>query len=693
MEHENVGTVPMKVGVSSDFQYLPDYARYVLHNRFNDFVQERVRLHNEVDIPLLRFLKNMESDKILALTTSSSREMLSMLASNQVSFYIETTIHNWLSNQLPMISREQVHSHDITLVNFVRAKALRRFIPDYTADMGLYTTLLDEIDRFILILNSELFAAYMELQKQEITTINTALQKREKQLLEAQEIGRIGSFEWDFAGKTSAYTPEMFKIFEMDGPSNLTTFLNYVHPDDQQKVREAIDAALVDGNYECQYRYLRNNKEKIIHSRGKVQFENGKPARMIGTVTDETERHRIIQRLEESERLHKQAQAITHIGNWSWLVREDKVLWSDEMYRIYGLEPQHEQITFERFLSLVHPDDRDERVGQVKRSLETLKVDEYHFRIITAQGEAKVLRGRGEIMADQDNKAFLMLGTCQDITREHTLTEQLRDRERYLERLNRSLEAANQELKRSNEELESFNFVASHDLQEPLRKIQVYSNRILDNSDYELPSTVKEYLLRIDSASKRMQRLIEDFLVFSQTMDATQAEELIDLNAVVDEIRKELVMRIEEKKATLTVSALPKVRAVRFQLKQLMVNLISNSLKYMHADVPPQIVVTGRIVKGSEVHHPLVNGDLEYAIVTVSDNGIGFDPRYSSKIFELFQRLHSKDDYSGTGIGLALCKKIVQNLNGFITAESEPGKGAVFAFYIPVKKGEDQLRE
>ena len=684
MENENVEVVSLKERLSTDFQYLPDYAAYLLRQEFNNFVDGLLRLYREADVPLFRFFKNVAEDEISSIVAVANREMLTLLASNQVRQYIDQTLDNWLKNQLPVITREQVHSHDITLVNFARAKAFRYFIPNYTDEMSIFRQLIDEIDRFFLILNSDLFAAYIQLQNAKIKSINAALEKREKQLLEAQEIGQIGSFEWDFDGKAS-YSPQMLKIIELSGASNLSSFLNNVHPDDQQKVRTALEKAMVDGDYRCDYRYVGGGKEKLIHSKGKVQFENGHPVRVIGTVTDETERHQIIQRLQESEKLNKQAQAITRIGNWSWSVHENKITWSDEMYRIYGLEPQSEEITYDRFISFIDPVDRPRRIAQIRKSLQTLKVDEYHFRIKTARGELKILRGKGEVIVDEHNKPLAMLGTCQDVTHEFMLTQQLRERERYLQELNRSLESANQELGRKNEELASFNFIASHDLQEPLRKIQIYSSRILEAGVSELSPTLQEYFGRMNMESKRMQKLIEDFLLFSQPAKPSQPREKIDLRAVIEEIKSELVTRIEDKKASIHVSSLPEIYGVPFQIKQLLINLVSNALKYTRDGVPPRIEISGGIVEGSDLTNPDAQPGTTYAMTAVSDNGIGFDPKYSAKIFELFQRLHSKNTFSGTGIGLALCKKILQSVNGFITAESVPGRGSVFTFYIPVE--------
>ncbi|HET9487102.1 MAG TPA: ATP-binding protein [Chryseosolibacter sp.] len=683
MESGTVTSVKKKI--SLEFRYLPAFAGYIMHNEFDNFVKEHILLYEKTEIALLQYFKSLSVDQRMAFLQESIREMLTLVAGNLTGEYIDQANNSWVRNQLPIIKREQVNWEDITLVNYVRAKAFRKFIPRYTGDNTLHSYLVEEIERFTVILNSEMFSSYMEVQKEEIHHINNALKKREQQLLEAQEIGRVGSFEWDLISNQSSCTPQVFKIFEMESSSNFSSFITDVHPDEQERVRRGLEEALTSGDFECEFRYVKNNREKMILSHGKVQFHDGKAARMIGTVMDVTERHNIIKRLQESEKLHKQAQALTHIGNWSWFIGENKVFWSDEMYRIYGLEPQSEEITYESFTAFIHPDDREVRVAEVRKSLETLQVPEYHFRITTREGHIKVLRGKGEALVGAHQKLIAMLGTCQDITHEYTLTKELKERERYLEELNQSLRAANQELSRTNEELESFNFIASHDLQEPLRKIQIYSNRILESGLKDLPGPLQDYFARINNASRRMQRLIEDFLSFSQSFNISESMEDVDLAEIIDDITVELGNRIEEKKARIEVGGLPALYGISFQIKQLMSNLITNAIKYTAEGAAPHIVISGEIVRGSELQGGL-DPKKSYTKISVADNGIGFEEKYTSRIFGLFQRLHSRDVYSGTGIGLALCKKIIQNMNGYITAKSAPGKGSVFTFYIPVKK-------
>ncbi|MEO6039049.1 MAG: PAS domain-containing protein, partial [Saprospiraceae bacterium] len=256
------------------------------------------------------------------------------------------------------------------------------------------------------------------------------LEQSEHRLSEAQEIAGMGSFEWNLSGGTSVFSTQLLKIFALPQPGNLLSFLEDVHPSDRPKVRQAIEAAISgNGHYECEYRYGAGDTEKVIWSRGLVIFEDGKPIKMKGTVMDVTQRHHMLKRLERSEELHKQAQALTHIGNWTWSVSDNKITWSDEMYRIYGLEPQSETISFDRFLSFIHPEDRQKRSDEIQRALHTHIAEDYTMRIISADGTSKILQGKGEVLVDEAGQPYKLVGTCQDVTKQALLHQRLKENE------------------------------------------------------------------------------------------------------------------------------------------------------------------------------------------------------------------------------------------------------------------------
>ena len=249
---------------------------------------------------------------------------------------------------------------------------------------------------------------------------------------------------------------------------------------------------------------------------------------------------------------------------------------------------------------------------------------------------------------------------------------------------------SNLELEKMNKELESFSYVASHDLQEPLRKIQTFSARIAEKET--LTDLGKDYFKRIQSAANRMQKLIQDLLAFSRVTTGEQNFEQVRLAEIVDDVVKEYSDKLQEKNATVETHELGEVYAIAFQLRQLMLNLISNSIKFSRPDVPLKIIVESKSEMGSEIfasnariHHRLTP-DTPYCHITFADNGIGFEPQFNERVFEVFQRLHGNDKYSGTGIGLSIVKKIVENHNGMITATGELNNGARFDIYIPSRK-------
>jgi light-regulated signal transduction histidine kinase (bacteriophytochrome) len=236
-----------------------------------------------------------------------------------------------------------------------------------------------------------------------------------------------------------------------------------------------------------------------------------------------------------------------------------------------------------------------------------------------------------------------------------------------------------------NEELESFNYIASHDLKEPLRKIQTFTSRIIEKGEDLLPQDTIYYFDKIVSSASRMQLLIEDILMFSQTTANEKSFEKTDLNLVLQEVKIILSTSFEEKKATIEYNELPAIMAIPFQMQQLLLNLISNALKYGKESVAPYIKISSSVVDSSLLESSvLISNATSYNLISVEDNGIGFEEQYADKIFDLFTRLHEKNQYSGTGVGLAICKKIIYNHQGFITTQSSIGQGSVFNLYFPI---------
>jgi PAS domain S-box-containing protein len=249
---------------------------------------------------------------------------------------------------------------------------------------------------------------------------------------------------------------------------------------------------------------------------------------------------------------------------------------------------------------------------------------------------------------------------------------------------------SNLELEKMNKELESFSYVASHDLQEPLRKIQTFSARILEKET--LSEAGKDYFKRIQNAANRMQKLIQDLLTFSRVSTGERKLEHVLLADIVEDVVKEYAEKLHERNAKVETQELGNVYVIAFQFRQLMLNLFGNSIKFARPEVPLRITVSSKMEKADDIinryHLPShrVTPEKIYCHIAVTDNGIGFEPQFNDRIFEVFQRLHGNDKYSGTGIGLSIVKKIVENHNGVITANGELNNGARFDIYIPYEK-------
>jgi len=262
------------------------------------------------------------------------------------------------------------------------------------------------------------------------------------------------------------------------------------------------------------------------------------------------------------------------------------------------------------------------------------------------------------------------------------LTEKKKN-ENIITEYQKDLEKKNLELIQSNTELASFAYIASHDLQEPLRKIHAFSGRILEKEASNLSETGKDYFVRMVAAADRMKSLIEDLLDYSRTNTVERVFEKTQLSELVKDVEGNLREEINMKEAILVSKVNCSANIIPFQFRQLLNNILINSLKFSKPGNAPRIEITCEIAKGKNLPSKKLFPEKKYCHLVIKDNGIGFEQRYSEKIFELFQRLHGRSEYSGTGIGLAIVKKIVDNHQGVIEAKSELNKGAVFDIYIP----------
>jgi len=305
-------------------------------------------------------------------------------------------------------------------------------------------------------------------------------------------------------------------------------------------------------------------------------------------------------------------------------------------------------------------------------------------------GKRTLLLNALQILNEKNSENLILLA-IEDIT-ERKLAEQkletfAEELESQIKERTAALKKSNEELKKTNIQLDQFVHVASHDLQEPLRKILTFSMLLQDKHNDGLSTEVKSFLNKIEGASSRMTTLIQDLLNYSRLPQHEKLFSTTDLNETVKNILNDFELLIQEKKAKIKIAHLPTVDAIPLQMNQLFYNLISNALKFSKAAVPPVITITSRTLSEKEIEkYPTFNPSIPYVELIFKDNGIGFEQQYAKQIFTIFQRLHDKETYIGTGIGLALCKKIIENHHGEIFSNSKENEGALFHIILPLKQ-------
>ncbi len=366
---------------------------------------------------------------------------------------------------------------------------------------------------------------------------------------------------------------------------------------------------------------------------------------------------------QSNERFEKVSQ-VTADAIWDWDFVKEKMYWGEGFRTLFGVDLDQVTPSIEYWASLIHPDDFERVEKDIQESISNPNVDKIsnEYRLKKADGNYAYVVVRGKILRNEKGEAFRIIGAVSDFTKRKEFESSLRN-------LNEKLEVRARELATSNAELEQFAYVASHDLQEPLRMVSGFLTQLEMKYSEQLDDRAKKYINFAVDGAKRMRQIILDLLEFSRVGRIDEEPEFIDLNELVTEVCNLQSSLIAAKNAKIFYSGLPKITGFRTPMIQVFQNLIGNSIKYSKEGIPPEVTISHRELP-------------EYWEFAIADNGIGIDSDSFDKIFIIFQRLHTRDQFAGSGIGLSIVKKIIENIGGKIWVESELGIGTTIYFTI-----------
>lgn len=504
-----------------------------------------------------------------------------------------------------------------------------------------------------------------------------ALRESEERFRLAVEAASDGIWDWDFITGKVYWSPRAYTMlgYEPDEfPVNFEKWKSLLHPEDVEGATVTVFREIErKGQFNAEFR-LKNKKGEWqwIIGRG-MTFQSdvqGKPTRMLGTHVDITERKKAEHALAElSERL-RLATEVGGIGIWDWNVQDDILLWDDMMYSLYGVKKKKDSFSNNVWRNSLHPEDRDRAADELQKAIDGVSEYDSEFRILVDRNRVRWIKAKAAVSRDAEGKAVRVLGVNWDITA-------LKEAQESVLQLNRELEKRVDErtaqYAASIRELEAFAYSVSHDLRAPLRIIDGYSQILADEHTSALNEEAHKLLQVIRAYAQKMDFLITDILSISRLSRTEMSFNHIAMRSLVEKVYRETVLEDIRNEFVLDLHELHDCKGDIMMIRQVWMNLLSNAVKYsMKSD--EKIIEILSLEEQNEI------------VYYIKDRGVGFNTRYKSKLFGVFQRLHRADEYEGNGVGLAIVKRIIERHGGRVWADSNEPKGAIFAFSMP-KKG------
>jgi PAS domain S-box-containing protein len=549
---------------------------------------------------------------------------------------------------------------------------------------GLRTFYID-FEYAPLMEDVELGASGVMVSAYDVT--ETVLAKRqtkeaEERLKLAIESTGMGNYEVDLTTNEMQYSRSFLQIFGMDPdqPVDRVALVKKIHPDDLENRRKAHERSLQTGVLAYEFRLNRSENEwRWIKAWGRVLFdEEGKPLRLTGTILDTTDEKLTLLALKSSEQRFRTLSDTLPAMVWISDPQGTLYYYNRSVYEFSGFTP--EELARTGWIEIVHPEDRPENIEKWMHSIKTGEPFLFEHRFRRHDGVYRWQLSRAVPQYNDEGQIEMWVGSSTDIHDHKEFADEL---EEQVSQRTQELINSNEALLKSNTELAQFAYVASHDLQEPLRKIQTFVTMVSDLEKLRISEKGAEILQRLRSTAERMQQLVIDLLSYSRVNKMENHFTKTDLNYLIHTILQQLEESIDHRNIKIQLDTLPAIQAVPFQIEQLFTNLLSNAIKFSDPSKSSKIQIRYQHLPAGADRSEGLNETWSYHKIEVEDNGIGFDNDYRDRIFQVFQRLHGKDIFPGTGIGLAICKKIIDNHQGVISASGKTGEGALFTIFIP----------
>lgn len=507
------------------------------------------------------------------------------------------------------------------------------------------------------------------------------LQESEDQLRFAIEATELGTFDFNPATQTFKSNNRLKDWFGL--PANaeveLPVAIAAVVEADKQRVIDAIHTALqyaFGGFYNIEYRIIHpvTKKERVVKAKGRVWFNEAKIAyRFNGTVQDITEQVSAAHKMLEAEALSKTnterlqlALETGKLGSYEMILSSGEIHCTTQCKINFGI-PENETLNIEKLHHVIAPEDRTRVQQQRDEAIANHEPYAIEYRIVLPTKEIRWVQVSGKVIYDELDQPVKIIGVTRDISEQKSFADEL----------NKQVKERIHSLQQSTDDLQQFTQVTSHDLKEPARKVKTYTARLKEEFANVLSEKGLAYLDKVENASNRMFSMIEGVLNYSSLHTSDRLAEQVDLNSIVDAIESDIELLIQQKNGIIEKSKLPIIEGSNVLVYQLFYNLLNNSFKFSKKDLKAVVSISSSVVKMEST---------EFVKIVVKDNGIGFDQKQIPKLFTAFSRLHSKDKYDGTGLGLALCKKIVERHGGSIVADGKENEGAVFTLLLPLKQ-------